>query len=432
LKANPSLLAQPVLVLGQAAWPGGVVGIVASRLVERYRKPAILFSTPPGEPARGSARSIEGLNITAAIAAQSDLLLNFGGHPMAAGLALDAEKLPEFQKRLSKTVAGMMGEVDLEGTLAIDGWLDLEGITLELAEALESLAPYGPGNEKLTLATHALTLQSKAAIGRNKEHLKLVVTDEAGQPGTVLWWNGAGETSPEGCFDLAYTVRASDWRGSRQVQMEFIDFRNTDEKPIEVSSRKIELVDHRNAPKPLETLATIDRSVSTLVWAEAGEKKAVGGVDRDVLTPAETLVIWTTPPSSRVLRAVLEKVRPHTVVLFAVTEPVETPEAFLGRLAGLLKYAINHRQGQLTHTELEAATAQRGQTVRRGLDWLVAQGEIKIIEETGEGLVVTAGTSLKDTAGSAQAWSELQSLLAETAAYRAHFKRADKDSLLDI
>jgi len=76
LRLDPALLAQPVLVLSHPAWPGGVIGIVASRLVERYHKPAILFSAPAGQPARGSARSVAGLNITAAIGAQKELLLN--------------------------------------------------------------------------------------------------------------------------------------------------------------------------------------------------------------------------------------------------------------------------------------------------------------------------------------------------------------------
>ncbi len=157
LRADPSLLANPVLVLGHPSWPGGVVGIVASRLVERYRKPAILFSTPANEPARGSARSVEGLNITAAIAAQKDLLLNFGGHPMAAGLALEQENLPEFYRRFFKTVGKMLGEnAHDEPELRIDAWLNLPEITLDLAAALESLSPFGPGNEKLTLATHGL------------------------------------------------------------------------------------------------------------------------------------------------------------------------------------------------------------------------------------------------------------------------------------
>ncbi|MGZ6346171.1 MAG: single-stranded-DNA-specific exonuclease RecJ, partial [Anaerolineales bacterium] len=134
LKANPALLEDPVLLLGHPAWPGGVVGIVASHLVDRYGKPAILFSTPENRPARGSARSVEGLNITAAIADQKDLVLSFGGHPMAAGVALDRENLPEFKRRLFKTVEEMLGEAEVkQGELQIDAWLALPEITSELA-----------------------------------------------------------------------------------------------------------------------------------------------------------------------------------------------------------------------------------------------------------------------------------------------------------
>ena len=430
LRANPALLAQPVLVLGHASWPGGVVGIVASRLVERYRKPAILFSTPAGEPARGSARSIEGLNITVAIARQKDLLLNFGGHPMAAGLSLDQENMPEFYRRLAKTITEMMGEVKTDSRLEIDGWLDLPEITLDLAEVLESLAPYGPGNEKLTLATHALKLHSATTIGRNKEHLRLGVADEAGNSLTVLWWNGAGEPLPEGRFDLAYSLRASDWRGTRQVQMEFVDFHIVEAEKIEVKSKQIEIVDYRNAEDLPQVLSTLKRQPSTIIWAEGEEKKEVGGKDRNELEPADSLAIWTIPPSPEELHAALEKVHPRTVYLFAGTDPVEPPEAFLGRLAGLLKYAINRRGGKVTYSELEAATAQRAITVRNGVEWLVSQGEINIKAEKGDELVVFIGTSLKDPGVASQLWAETRSLLAETAAYRAHFKRADKDTLL--
>jgi single-stranded-DNA-specific exonuclease len=428
LRTDPSLLAQPVLVLGHASWPGGVVGIVASRLVERYRKPAFLFSTPAGEPARGSARSIEGLNITAAIVRQKDLLLNFGGHPMAAGLSLDQENLPEFHRRLAKTVTEMMGEIETDSRLEIDGWLALPEITLDLAEVLESLAPYGPGNEKLTLATHSLKLHSATTIGRNKEHLRLSVADEAGNSLTVLWWNGAGEPLPEGRFDLAYSLRASDWRGTRQVQMEFVDFRLLEAEKIEVRSKHFEVVDYRNAKDLPQVLSTLKRQPPTIVWAEGEEKKAIGGKNRNELEPAESLAIWTIPPSPEELRAALDKVQPQTVYLFAVTEPTEPPEAFLSRLTGLLKYAINHRNGKVTYAELEAATAQRAVTVRNGVEWLVSQGEISLIEKENE-LVVSVGTSLKDSAGASRLWTEIQSLLAETAAYRAHFKQADKSTL---
>ncbi len=127
LRDDPSLLEQPAIVLGHPSWPGGVVGIVASRLKDRYNKPVILLNTAEGEPARGSARSIEGLHITEAIALQKDLLLGFGGHPMAAGMSLVQENLPAFRMRLGKTIEKMLGDVVYEEpSLQIDAWIPLE------------------------------------------------------------------------------------------------------------------------------------------------------------------------------------------------------------------------------------------------------------------------------------------------------------------
>jgi single-stranded-DNA-specific exonuclease len=433
LRANPSLLDQPVLVLGHPAWPGGVVGIVASRLVERYRKPAILFSTPTGEPARGSARSIEGLNITAAISAQKDLLLNFGGHPMAAGLSLEQENMPEFTRRLARTVNEMLGKGISESLLEIDGWLGLPEITLELANHFERLAPYGPGNEELTLATHGLVLQSTTTIGRNQEHLKLVVADEEGNSQSVLWWDNTMEKEnlPEGRIDLAYHLRSSDWRGAPQIQVEYVDFHSLEGEKIDVKSRKLEVIDYRKVKDPEQILKTLRQSSSYMLWAEGLEKKAVAGKDRYELQHADTLIMWTIPPSLDELRTALAKVQPESVYLFAVTEPVETPEAFIGRLAGLLKYAINHRAGKVSYAELETATAQRAITVRKGLEWLASRGEINFMMDGADDLRVFADSSTGEPERALQLWKEIKSLLAETAAYRAHFIHTDKESLFN-
>ncbi len=432
LRADPTLLAQPVLILWQPAWPGGVVGIVASRLVERYHKPAILFSTPTGQAAHGSARSIEGLNITAAIAEQKDLLLNFGGHPMAAGLSLETEKLDEFRRRLSKTVADRLQGIQTEKSVGIDGWLSLPEATLDLAKALESLAPYGPGNEKLTLATRGLRIQSKTPIGRNKEHLKLNVSDEGGNSRTVLWWNGAEEkdTLPEGPIELAYSLRTSDWRGASQVQMEFVDFRSIGGQPVEIKGSRPEVIDYRNEHDLSQILSTLREQSSIMVWAEGEQKKQVGGKDRNELAPAEALILWTIPPSPQELHLALEKVHPKTVYLLGTSDGNSTPEAFIERLSGLLKYAVNKQAGKVNLSALASATAQRILTVRTGLEWLVSQGKIESRPELADEWIVSFGASPKTPEGT-RLWTEMLSLLAETAAYRDYFKQADKDTLFE-
>ncbi|KAF0107290.1 MAG: single-stranded-DNA-specific exonuclease [Anaerolineaceae bacterium] len=429
LRADPALLAAPVLIASNPHWPAGVIGIAAARLVERYGKPAIVFSAPPGEPARGSARSVEGLHITDAIAAQKDLLVSYGGHPMAAGLAILPENLPAFQRRMQKT-AGRMTEARHaeEPSLEIDAWLSLPEVTLDLAAATEPLAPFGPGNPKLLFASRGLGLQKSEPVGRNKEHVKLTVADEAGNVRSVLWWNGGGEALPEGRFDLAYTVRASDWRGSLQVQIVLVDFHNVEGKPAEVQARRIEVVDYRHAADRANRLRSLP--AGTLVWAEGTEKERVQGVDRFALAPAPALAIWTVPPSPEELRLALETVHPQTVYLFAADPPLENTENFLARLAGLIKYAISHRDGKAAYTSLAAATAQRLATVQAGLNWLVSRGDVTLKRQEGDRLTLAAEGQAHDPIGAARLFVEVQSLLAETAAYRAHFARAEKDSLL--
>jgi single-stranded-DNA-specific exonuclease len=438
LRAEPELLEQPVLVLGHPSWPGGVIGIAASHLVERHHRPTILLSTSEGEPARGSARSIEGLNITAAISQQSELLLNYGGHPMAAGLSLPTERLPEFRRALGRTVAHMLGGALPETTLQIDAWLSLSDLNLELAESLERLAPFGPGNPSLTFATRNLAIKSLAAMGPAQEHLRLSVEDESGQVQTVVWWNGAGEELPEYRFDLAYTLRTSDFRGERQVQLTWADFRPLEAVQVEDKQARLEIIDYRGSDDPRQILGhlkaeALKRSnVPIQIWAEAEQKKEVSGRRRDELEPAQALVIWSTPPGRSELRAALSRVRPEQIYLFGINPSYDNPQAFLERLAGLTKYALNQRGGQAGLSELVSACAQREITVRLGLEWLAAGGHLSLQVEA-DALHLRSGDQQKNPYVQGELLTAIQGLLREAAAYRAHFAKAkDPKGLLDL
>ncbi len=148
LEREPALLDSAALVLAHSAWPAGVIGIVASRLVEWYARPVVMISAPESEPARGSARSVEGVDITAAIAEQSDLLIGFGGHTMAAGFSMEAaafaENIALFRACLSGSVGRQLAASAAQpAALKIDGFLDWGDLNLELAQSLERLAPFG-------------------------------------------------------------------------------------------------------------------------------------------------------------------------------------------------------------------------------------------------------------------------------------------------
>ena len=427
-----SLLEQAALVLAHPEWPAGVIGIVASELVERYNRPTVLLSAPPGQAARGSARSIESVNITEAIAAQQALLQGFGGHPMAAGLALAAENIPAFRHGLSRYIEKSLKGAAPRPTLSIDGFISLGDLSLDLVADLERLAPFGPGNPPLALVIPRVTILSSSTIGRDGSHLQIMIKDEQDRTRRVIWWGGADWPLPEGIFDLACVVRASNFRGQRDVQVEWIDARPV-ETP-EVSLRSVlSVVDQRGLEHPLPVLRDLIQDTSAQVWAEgeAKDKLAAARIqaeDRSGLQPVETLVIWSTPPGRAELQAALEATRARSVVVFGVDPSERSSAAFLKRLAGLVKYTLEKLDGEVSLPRLAGATAQREVAVRLGLQWLEARGWVKINRSHEDVIRLSPGGSTDDKRAS-QLGAQIQTLLEEVDAYRAFFHMADKDFL---
>jgi len=430
VERDPSLLAEGALVLSHPAWPSGVVGIVASRLVERYGLPTVLIAEPAGELARGSARSIPGCNITAAISAHAEMLEGFGGHPMAAGLAMKANRIAEFRRALGGTVSEMLKGIEDGMGLPIAAYVPLSELSLDLVEQLERLAPFGPGNPSPTVAAKDLHLVGQSGVGRKGEHLQLLVEDGIGRQAKVIWWQGVNWSLPEGRFDLAYAVRASDYRGQPEVQIEWLDARPAmTEVVTAVVASPVAVVDCRARPDARQLLEQLRAQDGLQVWAEAGAKGEVGGLYRDELEPSKGLAIWTTPPYSTELREALSKVSPEAVYLFGIDPGLDKPQPFRERLLGLVKRALSSHEGKVTISTLAAATAQREGAVRLGLDWLVERGDIAIVDEEDDQIQLASGRGIpgKDVEG---ATKRLRSLLRETAAYRKHFSRAQADALL--
>mgnify|MGYP003729698685 CR=1 FL=1 len=429
---EPALLEEAVLILSHPSWPVGVIGVVAGRLAERYHKPTILIATPPGEHARGSARSVEGCDIHAAIAAHADLLVRFGGHPMAAGLSIAPEHIPEFRRALSRTVAQMCQGVKQKAHLQIEAYLSLSELSLELAEQLERLAPFGPGNPPPVFATRSLTLRNHSSLGRSGEHLQLTVEDGNGNTGRVIWWQGAGFSLPVGRFDMAYTVRASDYRGRRELQVEWVDAREESAPPTLMPSTqrgRPRVIDYRQCEDDRELHRLLmelraQKGAELMLWAEAEARAHLAGRDRYELMPAEALILWTAPPGPAELRAALKQVSPQEIYLFCVPTGLDELETLLKRLGGLVKHALDTSEGIVRLSTLAAATAQREVTVEVGLQWLAARGLVTVRRQDDELYIKPGQPATGQTAP--QLAARLRSLLEETAAYRAFLRRVDR------
>src|SRR5206468_1073334 len=146
-------------VVAGEGWHPGVVGIVASRLVERYGRPALVAAVE-GDAARGSGRSIKGFDLHAGLSACDQLLTRFGGHRMAAGFELAAEDVPALRERFASHAAGVLTPWDLDPVQCVDAIASPHALGLSLAQELGSLGPFGPGNPTPTLLIPAAKLEN--------------------------------------------------------------------------------------------------------------------------------------------------------------------------------------------------------------------------------------------------------------------------------
>lgn len=431
LDRDRSLLSDPVLVLSHPEWPSGVLGIAASRLAERYARPVVLIAAPPTEIARGSARSVPGVDIYAALAEVKDLFVTFGGHPMAAGFSIAPEHIPELRRRLLQSLARQVGSVPPEPELTIEGRYCLGELDAELFEETRQLAPFGPGNPPLVLVTEGLRVATVKSVGRTGEHRVVVVEDEDGRTATAVWWQSTDLPLPEGSFDLAYVLREGHVCGERMLQLEWLDAQGSVPAVLQtVLSPRAEIADYRGVADPLLVLGGLWQPEGMQVWAEALAVPGYTARDREGLVPTPALVVWTCPPAGQVWRETLARARPEQVYLFAVDPQVDEPEPFLRRLAGLVKHALTAYKGRIEWRALAAAMAHRVETVQAGLRWLVASGRVSL-EGWDDTAVTVARGGRRDQQEERAAREELQALLRETAVYRAYFRTADARTLVN-
>ena len=216
------------IVLYDENWKKGVIGIVASRLTEIYFRPTIVL-TRDGDLATGSARSIPGFDIYAAIKNCRDMLLNFGRHTYAAGLTLKWDSIPEFRNRFQKYVEEHIQPEQTEAMLDIDAQIDFKDITKRLHNDLKRFAPFGPCNPKPVFCTkNVYDYGTSKVVGREQEHIKLELVDS--NSSDVVNGIAFGQSASaryiksKRAFDIAYTIEDNIFKRN-QVQLQIEDIR---------------------------------------------------------------------------------------------------------------------------------------------------------------------------------------------------------------
>lgn len=452
VRLNKNLANEKCIAIYDAEWHHGVVGIVASRLVEKYNRPVFIGQLDVEEGiVKGSARGVQQLDLYEVLKANEHMLSRWGGHKMAAGFTVEADRADELMKALIATCNKMLAGKPLFGTLELDLVVDAPVVDLDLAGRLEVLAPFGMGNRKPRLCMKGLTCIDSRSLGKEGKHSKIMLAGE-GHPDQFecVKWNSQGVAPEPGqAVDIVFTPEVNHFNGKDRLQLVLADWRAAhDGKEItsleelaalaapepapesQLESQKIpaaamaagtvsgaidqveiaelaklaeesslplrkNIVSTRMTWRDLRTHGTprdiLTRAVSKLKDSLLVFGESTAGpdfADRTALKPSKHLLIWQLPPTLDVFEELLKATACESVYLVGVRDDdPDEPGAFLKRLFGLVRYAVNQKEGEIHGEKLTALMASSKLSTALGLsvlkkinlvDWYAEEGVVHL------------------------------------------------------
>ncbi|MDG2991403.1 single-stranded-DNA-specific exonuclease RecJ [Candidatus Synechococcus calcipolaris G9] len=326
-----------VLVILKSGWHHGVIGIVASRLLERYGVPVFIATPEDGNHLRGSARGIPEFDVFAALQDSADLLEKFGGHRAAGGFSLKTENLDRWRSRLRDFAHRCLEPEYLRPLVTLDAEISLADISWELYESLENLQPFGMGNPEPIFSSRGVRVLEQSTMGASQAHLKFTLGQENPHcpsetvtiPAKAWRWGDYYPLPQE--IDIAYKLRSHNWRGQTTLELELAGFRPTVTTPVSISIKKnVEIPwdcpEPPNYPSPnWQPLDDLGQCLAHLrgdiliygdqrPYVAQRELSAQIHYDRPRQV-CPTFIFWTLPPSWSHLRWLLAIGKPNTVYL---------------------------------------------------------------------------------------------------------------------
>ena len=205
----------------------GIIGLVAGKLTELYYKPAIIISKGK-EISKASARSISGFNIIEAIRSCENILINAGGHPMAAGFTVATERIFLLEERLTQLANGQITEEQLQKELKIDMEIDFSLLSFNLYQEIQKFSPFGMGNPEPVFISRQVQVVSVSAVGAESKHLKLLLKQGNIAMQAIAFGMGKRitEVKPDSVIDIVYTIALDTWNGNQKLNLKIKDFKS--------------------------------------------------------------------------------------------------------------------------------------------------------------------------------------------------------------
>lgn len=372
------------IVLFHDDWHIGVIGIVASKLVEEYNKPVFLMTRDANTPniIRCSCRSINNLNIHTVLSEHKEIFEGFGGHKMAAGFSFDENKISfeSFKKRLNKTIDEFAQNIDFKQIeISVDMEIDVSDINIETVNLIDKMQPFGAANPSPLFVLNKATLNNFKMMGQNNNHLKMYVSKENSQVFDCVKWNTPDLDLPINSeLDLLFSLKLNTFNNNTNVQLMIEDIHSELLAKKELQS-EIKILDHRNKKNIIVQVFDFIMSTkkTTAIYLENPAlitqlklpdeiKTKIFSVD-NIPYDIEQLMFFDVPTSKNDFYEILKKTNAKLIHLMNFNISELSSENFISKLSGMLKYALSNLNGTVDIVRAAKALSVDEETVECAL-----------------------------------------------------------------
>ena len=393
----------PAIVLFNPEWKIGIIGIVASKLVEKYYKPTFLMTYyEETKQIRCSARSIAGVHLYEVISSIGEILDGFGGHEMAAGLSFSPDKVPfkQVKENLNKAVKEMLNGKELKPFINVDLVVDADDVTVDLVEQLSQLEPFGASNPSPVFAMKGLRVKQKKLMGENKDHLRLTGQVGANEFCCLRWSQGDISLTNGDEFDIAFHPQINEYNGNVSVQLVVDDIHSPKLKEeTEELAIGLKVYDHRRKTDILLQVNDYVKNSKQNIIIFAESKSICDKLKpyqylydrcktRENLKLCDTLMLFDYPADRETFDRILEETSPKYLHLMNYDVKNFDELEFIKTFAGMLKFASNNNGGKVEFLRCASHLGKSFKVIELMLDLFEESGFVKIIEREKDYYVV--------------------------------------------
>ena len=384
----------PAIILCCEDWHVGIIGIVASKFVEKYYKPTFLMTKKDGIY-RCSARSIEGVPLYDVISENSELLDGFGGHKLAAGLSFSEDKssFEVVKKALNETVSHYAAGQDLKPFINIDMKLESADITLDFVEHLSQLEPFGANNPSPIFESDDFVVSDKMLMGSDKKHLKLMISKD-GYTFPAIWWSRGDVALDKGDkLDIAFHPQVNEFNGNTSIQLIVDDIHSEKLEEDEQTGEKLKIYDYRQKTDFLNNVNDYLKNTTSKIGVFAECKAVLDNIKpypaissrvftRENVPECDFVMFFDYPPDRETFDNILSVAAPKGLHFMNFEPKIYDEVSLLNTFVGMIKFAAHNNDGKIELVRFGSFLGKSDEVILSLLKLLEDKGHIKVTEIT--------------------------------------------------